>query len=524
MQNESENRIVRRASYFLRHWRGELSLPVSYFVNGLFLNFALVFLLTVVSSELLSGIHSATPLVVAVVGIWAFALLVTLWQIVGIWRSADRHPSRGGSKFWAGVAKFMVILSVVVTCGQFFGQGVPQLKESFKIAAGDADMGTHELRLLNGGREIEFSGGITFGVTAELKRLLDASPDVHTVHLNSLGGRVGEAQAMRDLLRARGLDTYSSGSCLSACTVAFLGGRKRYVNSDTRFGFHASDFPGIPEDELRAANRELVEEAVARGVDRRFAEKAYFHPHETMWFPTTDELMRAHVATDIAQGQFSLSGLGADPSREMIATTVRNIPLFATLSRLEPEWFDKTIDVFYGNLYKGLPENQLYARARASISELIVKYLPLASDEAVLAFGNLAAEQLGVLAAKDQVACYHFLFPEEGPFVNVSDYFDNAMQARELQVVEMVFATAAVGQPREINPERVAELFLKIFTSMALAENSDALTLFVAAAEDPNSIDKEQMCDFSLQTFTHIMALPEDEAVELMRAMFVADA
>ena len=44
-----------------------------------------------------------------------FGLLevVAVWQLVGIWRSADRHPDRGGRRFWAGVAKVMVFIAVL---------------------------------------------------------------------------------------------------------------------------------------------------------------------------------------------------------------------------------------------------------------------------------------------------------------------------------------------------------------------------------------------------------------------------
>ncbi len=170
----------------------------------------------------------------------------------------------------------MVVLGVIQSAGVFFGQGVPQMKESFKIIAGDSDMGMHELRRLIDGQEVEFSSGITFGVAAELERLLDTSPNVRMVHLNSHGGRIGEARAMRELFRERDFNTFSATEYLSACTVAFLGRQRRFLDSDARLGFHAADFPGSSDHDLRAANQEFVEEAVAYGVDRRFATRAYF--------------------------------------------------------------------------------------------------------------------------------------------------------------------------------------------------------------------------------------------------------
>ena len=74
---------------------------------------------------------------VAAAGIWAVLLLLTVWQQVGIWRSAGKHQSRGGTAFWAGAAKFMVVLGVLGSASVFLTKGVPQINELTKLAFGD---------------------------------------------------------------------------------------------------------------------------------------------------------------------------------------------------------------------------------------------------------------------------------------------------------------------------------------------------------------------------------------------------
>ncbi len=100
-------------SYLVRHWRGELSLPVSYFVNGMPLYVALSLLwIAFLFSD--SSIAELIALAIA-------TFVIIFWQAVGIFRSASNHVSLGGSNIWAGAAKVMVILSVLVYLPFFAG-------------------------------------------------------------------------------------------------------------------------------------------------------------------------------------------------------------------------------------------------------------------------------------------------------------------------------------------------------------------------------------------------------------------
>ena len=99
---------------------------------------------------------------------------------------------------------------------------------------------------------LEFSGGITFGVTQELERFLNAMAGVRSVRLNSTGGRILEAQKMSDMIRSRDLATVVC-DCLSACTIVFLGGKERFMLPSARLGFHQPAFRGMTASDRRAA-------------------------------------------------------------------------------------------------------------------------------------------------------------------------------------------------------------------------------------------------------------------------------
>jgi len=95
------------------------------------------------------------------------------------------------------------------------------------------------------GTEAEISGGFKYGLTDDFSKILLASRQIKVVHLDSVGGRLGEGEKLFKLIRERGLTTYVSSKCMSACTLAFAGGRERYLLKSASLGFHKGAFPGV---------------------------------------------------------------------------------------------------------------------------------------------------------------------------------------------------------------------------------------------------------------------------------------
>ncbi len=58
----------------------------------------------------------------------------------------------------------------------------------------DPDVPDYTIHLLNGGTEIEIAGGIKYGLAEDFRKILKASGQVRVVHLDSIGGRLGEGQ------------------------------------------------------------------------------------------------------------------------------------------------------------------------------------------------------------------------------------------------------------------------------------------------------------------------------------------
>jgi hypothetical protein len=119
---------ARRDSYFARHWRGELSLATSYWINGLLLvglgciftlALALRMPIEIARSAFGSGSQSAVVVgilaVTAILGQVALYFVMSIWAIVGTWRSASKRK-----RSWGAITKLGTILMAFVYFILFF--------------------------------------------------------------------------------------------------------------------------------------------------------------------------------------------------------------------------------------------------------------------------------------------------------------------------------------------------------------------------------------------------------------------
>src|SRR4051812_16324179 len=122
-------------SYFIRHWDGQLSLPISYWLNSVLGSIAIVFVWVMVR-VLVQPTESLVIWTSLFFSAWIFTIIVVVWQLVGVWRSAGNYKIYGGSGFWAGAARFMVCLGFLNMASTLFNNAIPQLTGVLRIAAG----------------------------------------------------------------------------------------------------------------------------------------------------------------------------------------------------------------------------------------------------------------------------------------------------------------------------------------------------------------------------------------------------
>ena len=95
-------------NYFLRHWRGELSLGKSFWLNYIIANY-LYFL----SARALTVHFHFLKWPLIVILLWVvFSVIFRVWQLVGAWRSSRNYSIKNELEWWGGVTRFFIIILV----------------------------------------------------------------------------------------------------------------------------------------------------------------------------------------------------------------------------------------------------------------------------------------------------------------------------------------------------------------------------------------------------------------------------
>ncbi len=281
-------------SYLMRHWRGDFSLPVSYWVNG-----ALAWVAWAIVLEAFGWVYYSIDSLrlysMLYVVIFCAVPVWSMWLYMGVWRAADRHDGRGGAPLWSSLARFTVIVCATITAIQA-ARHAGWLQEYAAIAVGNDPIGKIYVRPTDDGEAIVVTGTLREGAAQRVLRMVDQSPDARTLILNSTGGRLGEARMLADGIRRRALDTYVSKECSSACTYVLMAGRKRMAGPKAKIGFHrATSFNGNGVEEDPAAVASMLRYYRAAGLPEDFIARVGKTPATTFWYPSRDELIGAGV-------------------------------------------------------------------------------------------------------------------------------------------------------------------------------------------------------------------------------------
>ena len=289
-------------TYLRDHWRGRHALSRAFWINFL-IPFVLIAMLEPWIRPAATG-GSVTEGAVATLYILVAHAVILPWQIVGLWRSSRRHLRERGDLGIVTFAQAAALIALVAAAGATtttiqsifgFGQG----------KADSADIGPrYSLAIQTDHRAIVIDGRFDIGLSRDVKALLADRPDIDTVILNSDGGRVFEARGIAKQIVDGKLDTHVADYCRSACTIAFIAGRTRTLGEEGRLGFHSYRLDGVapftdPEDE-QEKDKDFF---LRQGVDKAFVTHAFATPHDDMWQPQAERLLRAGVVHDVLEAR-----------------------------------------------------------------------------------------------------------------------------------------------------------------------------------------------------------------------------
>jgi hypothetical protein len=512
-----------RGNFVTRHWRGGYSLGISYWVTGLLAGNIVSALLVAVATMLADRAFVPILLFICMAVIWIIVVLVALWQIVGIWRAANNHMARRllsekKKGLWGRAAKVAVSLSLLQVGNITLRVGVPQIQELYSIAfLGDPAIPDYAIRLLGTGTDIAVTGGFKYGLNRDLDSALDVSPQVTTVHLQSLGGRTAEAIAVHDQLKRRGLDTYVAGECDSACTVAFVGGSSRWVLPDAVLGFHAGTFTGADLIGGAGVDNEMAAVFSAAGVGITFVSRATSTPNDDMWFPDSSELLASGFITGLADyDQFPASGLGADVDLATIAELMKSaLPAMAALQRVALPDYEELLSAALSAYESGQSFTQIIMPVGQHLDALIARSLPLADDAAMIKLGELMIDQYRELSAIDPQLCASMGLDGD-PTGEIAGHFSDDLILQESELNGDIILSAA---PRS----RGSEQQLSRYWDRLNRRLAEALTPREYDMIGADSIMPDQYrayCRGTIVLYEEIVAMGTPASAALIREIF----
>lgn len=292
-KSDSEN-------YIIGSWRGEKSLAVSYWLNGILITLFLQVVLGIYNSasSLFSNIarqHVQLYFSIALV-LEIFVVAVAVWQTVGILRSAENHKEKTNKKFFATLAQIIIVLTAIGSFAKIGGLK-DYYNDVFWNALGKDPIGNYSLEIINENKKLIISGYMAFGLASNVDSILDKNSEIKSIVLNSDGGRIWEGENLYDVLKRREIKiTTTETGCASACVIPFMAGEDRYINNEKRLlGFHSSSSPYYTSTSVEADNRRIKVFLTSLGISSDFTNKALNTPPAEMWYPTTELLFKEGI-------------------------------------------------------------------------------------------------------------------------------------------------------------------------------------------------------------------------------------
>ncbi|HUK02044.1 MAG TPA: GYF domain-containing protein [Steroidobacteraceae bacterium] len=508
--------LIESGNYFIRHWRGQLSLPISYWINGALLTVALLAAIGIVRQSGVLDDIGARRTGLWVLGVFAVGFAASVWQFVGIWRSATRHPSTGGSRGWAIVAKVMVVLGLLRLAG-FSIQEAPMMEQGFLLALGRDRTTPSQLHVVNHGTEIEVAGGMSFGTTDAVQKLLVTTPTIRIVQLNNSGGFITEGERLGQLINAHGLSTYTARACVSACLLAFMGGRERFLSSSGRLGFHEASVAGVGGEVAKAGTESFRRIFLARGIPSSFIERALATPASSMWFPSTQELLDAHVITKVVDGRdFALTVHGTGLQAAFDA-----VPLFAALKSADPAAYGTLRDTFINGTQEGISQGEMFDKVRRiMIDTVLPRYLQSGPDRELIDYWHTQITEMRELRTLDPQLCADFLVPTQARgTLNLSQHLSKQSFSADLERLTRLIAATAV-RPARVPTRAAIQTALRSAADQAELRDRGALKII----QNPQRESKIPLrfCNAELAFFDSILALPTNQAGPILRYLSAA--
>ncbi|NQT29292.1 MAG: hypothetical protein HQ596_01845 [Candidatus Saganbacteria bacterium] len=507
-----ERKPVKKIGYIKKHWRGELSLAVSFWVNLCLLNCVIIFVGKLLSyGEVIKNpVNAARFVLIHAV----FALLIVYpWQIVGLWRACNQYIKTNGKRFWANAAQVIVVIGLIATFARL-NVLLPVYKDYFRLGFGVAENKKYTIKLEKNNTLIYLQGDLTFGVSKDAAKLLRKYPEIESIILDSIGGRIYEGRELAKLISTYSLDTYSFNGCYSAATTAFISGKKRFLGMGANLAFHQyksyyENLGAYVNTEAEQAKDLMIFQE--QGIKSDFLDKLFNAPHNDLWYPTVDEMLAAGVIHGIVNPSDLLPEKQVFSSKEL--EEALDVPIYKAIQKHEPKTYRK-IKVEFEKLNKKGATFIEFQRAGAKfLQPLVNKLMPKSSNEALIQFAQAMVDRIIKFKETDPILCMKMLYPQRYGDLDLTNIFsDNEIESM-INSISRVIIDAYEKNNLVVDMKSAKLLSEKL--SPKIKEYADYIELDSLHTTD----DFERHCDFLITAYTLILKEDKITASNALRYM-----
>lgn len=189
---------------------------------------------------------------------------------------------------------------------------------------------------------------------------------------------------------------------------------------------------------------------------------------------------------------------------------------FEQIKRWDPEAYAQMKRAAVSSMRRGESPARLQGGVRAVVAGVVKKYIPHASDEALLDYLRITMEEVAQVNAKDPDAAYAMLFGNDMNF-DMTKYVDEKTQQRDVAALAEIIRTGVAKEAGYQNNERATRLLQNLVQQFRSDVGADAELL--ALAVQGGGGDKRRTVDMTIELYRRVLAMRTDQAAQVFRLM-----
>jgi len=203
-------------------------------------------------------------------------------------------------------------------------------------------------------------------------------------------------------------------------------------------------------------------------------------------------------------------------SQREIDQSLSQISAYQYIAKYDSKAYQQIRSEILDSIKKGEGQGQATARGRKVVAAFVSKYIPRASDEAVIRYMNAMVQEIEELANKDPEICYRFLFPERYETPDIPQNLKPDTQRADLAALADVIRTATEQPQPEPDQKKSGESLKRVMNAFHQTHGDEALLL-----KDPFApgIDKGKVCSLIASFYKEVLNLPKEEGGMVLRYM-----